>query len=73
MYPSKQDLIPLTKVQANDNRFYYSTIVKSLTIKDLIARKISINSWTRGSYIFTIYNIIGEKIGKYILQNFLSK
>lgn len=73
MYPSKQDLVPLTKIQANDDRFYYSTIVKSLTVKDLIARKISINSWARGSYIFTIYNMVGEKIGKYILQNFLSK
>lgn len=73
MYPSKQDLIPLTKIQANDNRFNYSTIVKPISLKNLLTRKVNTNSWVRGSLIFSIYKIFGEKIGKFILQNILFK
>lgn len=73
MYPSKLDLIPLTKVHANDNRFNYSAIVNSISFRNLLTREISINSWARGSFIFSLYNLFGEKIGKYILRKILNK
>ena len=73
LYPTRNDLIPLTKIQANNSKFDYAPIVANISTIQLLKKKTNNNSWLRGTFIYYIYNKFGEKTGKFILNKILHK